>query len=83
VVPPGTSSLVVQIGGATSGDADLYVYSPGTVPTATNFVCRPFLVGSNETCTINNPAAGVWGVGINAWPGDGDVAGLQMTATVN
>jgi hypothetical protein len=83
VVPPGTSSLVVQIGGSTSGDADLYVYSPGTVPTATNFVCRPFLVGSNETCTINNPAAGVWGVGINAWPGDGDVAGLQMTATVN
>lgn len=82
-VPANTSTLTVQISGGSGGDADLYVYSPGTVPTSTNFVCRPFLVGSNETCTIDNPAAGVWGIQVHAWPGDGDVAGLQITATVN
>ncbi len=84
-VPPGTASLVVQmatLAGAT-GDADLYVYSPGTVPTPTNFVCRPFLVGSNETCTISAPAAGVWGVRVHAWPGDGDVTNTTLTATIN
>jgi len=84
-VPPGASSLVVQIaaGGDATGDADLYVYSPGTVPTLTNFVCRPFLVGSNETCTIEDPAAGTWGIGVRAWPGDGDVADTSLSVTVN
>jgi hypothetical protein len=86
-VPAGATSLVVQIFGATSGDADLYVFAPNTIPNhptmGTNFVCRPFLIGSNETCTIANPTAGVWGIRINAFEGDGDMAGLTLVATVN
>lgn len=86
-VPAGLSSLVVQIGDASSGDADLYVFTPGSIPnnetTATNFACRPFLVGSNETCTIEDPVAGAWGIRVHAWPDNGDVAGLDLTTTFN
>lgn len=84
-VPPGATSLVVQVatGTGATGDSDMYVYSPGTIPTATNFVCRPFLVGSNETCTIASPAAGTWGVRLHAWPDDGTLSNVNLTATVN
>ncbi len=55
-VPAGTTSLVFNISGGT-GDADLYVRL-GAAPTTTSYTCRPYTGGNNETCTINNPAAG-------------------------
>jgi vibriolysin len=57
-VPAGKAKVVfAQTGG--TGDADLYVKA-GSAPTTTSYTCRPYLSGSNESCTINNPAAGTY-----------------------
>ncbi|SFC31436.1 pre-peptidase C-terminal domain-containing protein [Pseudoalteromonas denitrificans] len=61
-VAPGTSKLTVVMSGGT-GDADLYV-KEGSQPTETSYNCRPFKNGNSETCTINNPGAGTWHVGV-------------------
>ncbi len=55
-IPAGTTRLVVTTAGG-SGDADLYVRA-GAAPTSSAYTCRPYLSGNNETCTIDNPAAG-------------------------
>jgi vibriolysin len=65
-VPAGQQSLVVKLSGG-SGDADMYVGSVSTRPTLTAYFCRPYLNGNNETCTINNPAAGTYYVLLNAY----------------
>lgn len=44
--------LSIQISGY-QGDADLYVAS-GYVPTPNDYLCRPFLEGTNEQCEISN-----------------------------
>lgn len=89
-VPAGLASFSVQIFAGLSGDADIYVYSPQTaLPTGhgsggtstPTYVCRPWNIGSNEVCNINAPAAGLWLVGIHAYPGDGSVAGLTIRLT--
>src|SRR5690554_247790 len=64
-VPAGTTSLSVVMAGGT-GDADLYV-NPGAPPTTDTWVCRPFLFGNNETCTIPNPQQGTWHVMIRGF----------------
>ena len=64
-VPAGATSLVAQITGS-NGDADLYVRA-GSQPTTTSYDCRPYLNGSNETCTISSPSAGTWHIGIRAY----------------
>jgi serine protease len=61
-LPAGLSSVTFRIAGGT-GDADLYVRQ-GTAPSTTAYTCRPYLNGNNEVCTINNPQAGVWHIGI-------------------
>ncbi|HTM21678.1 MAG TPA: M57 family metalloprotease, partial [Kofleriaceae bacterium] len=38
-----------------TGDADLYLRF-GATPTATQWACRPYLNGSNETCSVDVPA---------------------------
>lgn len=71
-VPSGISTLDVDIFGA-NGDADVYVYyntSPtdtvnASVDTSTR--CVPWAQGSNESCSINNPAAGTWYIRIYAY----------------
>ena len=55
-VPAGQAKVVFTISGGT-GDADLYVQSAAR-PTTTSYVCRPYLTGNAETCTITGPAAG-------------------------
>ena len=57
-VPAGKTSVVFNQAGGT-GDADLYV-KQGTAPTTSSYTCRPYLSGNTETCTISNPAAGIW-----------------------
>ena len=64
-VPSGRSQLKVTLAGG-SGDADLYVRQ-GAQPTTSQYTCRPYLTGNNEVCTINNPQAGTWHVGIRAY----------------
>ncbi|WP_019676590.1 S8 family serine peptidase [Arsukibacterium perlucidum] len=64
-IPSGVSQLTFQISGG-SGDADLYVRY-GSQPSTSAYTCRPYLNGNNEVCTINNPQAGTWHVGIRAY----------------
>ncbi|MEM9173570.1 MAG: S8 family serine peptidase, partial [Pseudomonadota bacterium] len=64
-VPAGATDLSFQIAGG-SGDADLYVRF-GAEPTTSTYDCRPYLNGSNETCTISNVQAGTYYVMIDAW----------------
>lgn len=64
-IPEGVSTMNVSISGG-SGDADLYMRY-GTRPTTSNYDCRPYLNGNNETCTFNNPSSGTWHIGIRAY----------------
>ena len=48
-----------------SGDLDLYIQSGG-IPTETNFLCRPYLGGTNsETCTVSTRDVII--IGVNAF----------------
>ncbi len=64
-VPAGSSNLTFSMSGGT-GDADLYV-NFGSAPTDTTYVCRPYLSGNNETCTIAAPSAGTYYVRLKAY----------------
>jgi PKD repeat protein len=58
-------------------DADLYVrYDERATDDA--YDCRPFLMGNDESCSMPNPAAGLWYVRVHAFSGSGSV---QLTAT--
>ncbi|TQV66500.1 S8 family serine peptidase [Exilibacterium tricleocarpae] len=61
-VAPGSTALEVSIAGG-SGDADLYVRA-GAAPTLSAYNCRPYRNGNNETCSIANPQAGTWHIGL-------------------
>ncbi len=74
-VPAGTSRLTADIWGG-SGDADLYVRF-GNYPTTSSYNCRPYKVGNNENCTINNPSAGTWYISIRAYS---SFSGVNMEA---
>jgi len=65
VVPSGKTSVTFQLSGGT-GDGDMYVRI-GSAPTTSSYNCRPYLVGNNETCTFNAPAAGTYYVGVRAY----------------
>ena len=64
-VPAGASNLTFTMSGGT-GDADLYVQF-GSAPTDTSYICRPYLNGNNETCTIAAPSAGTYHVRVKAY----------------
>jgi vibriolysin len=64
-VPACATSLTITISGGT-GDADLYV-NYGSAPTTSNWDCRPYRYGNNESCTFDNPTAGTWHIGIRAY----------------
>jgi hypothetical protein len=55
-VPSGMTSLTFKTYGGT-GDVDLYT-KRGSLPTTTDYDCKPNLNGNTETCTITNPIAG-------------------------
>jgi len=81
VVPSGQQKLTFKISGGT-GDADLYV-KRGSKPTTTEYDYRPYLAGSNETVTINNPTGGDWFVmirGYQAYSGLTLVADFETSA---
>jgi len=64
-IPAGTASLAVVLSGGT-GDGDLYVRF-GEQPSESSYDCRPFKDGTDETCTIADPSAGVWHIGVRAY----------------
>ncbi|MDP3845542.1 MAG: S8 family serine peptidase [Pseudomonas sp.] len=64
-VPSGSKRLTVKTSGGT-GDADLYTRL-GSRPTTSQWNCRPYLDGNTETCTVENPAAGTWHIGVRAY----------------
>lgn len=78
-VPAGTAELTVTITGG-SGDADLYVRQGSANPTTSNYDCRPYKNGNEETCTFDNPAAGDWSIGIRAYSA---FSGVTMTVCNN
>jgi serine protease len=51
---PGTV-FEARMSGTGGGDPDLYVRF-GSKPSPIEFLCRPFLVGPNEVCSLNVPA---------------------------
>ena len=91
VVPAGKTSLNISTTGG-SGDVDVYVFSPTQTPSAVNTnpsalaftgtTCFSALSGNAESCTIANPAAGVWRVHVFAWGPAGAVTGTSLTATM-
>lgn len=64
-VPAGMKTLTIDISKG-SGDADLYV-KQGSEPTDSSYDCRPYKNGNVESCTINNPKAGTWYIGLKAY----------------
>ncbi len=77
-VPAGKASVVITISGG-KGDADLYV-NRGFKPTLTDYVCRPYLTGTSETCTLNAPAAGTYYINVRA---NTSYSGVSLTGTIN
>ncbi|MEJ2042490.1 MAG: S8 family serine peptidase [Reinekea sp.] len=75
-IPAGTKTLDVDIRGG-YGDADLYVRR-GINPIPVAFDCRPYLNGNNEHCTISNPGAGNWFIGVYGYKG---YNGVNLLAT--
>lgn len=64
-VPAGMSVLNATMSGGT-GDADLYVRQ-GSQPTESNYECRPYRSGNDESCSIDNPAEDRWYISIKGY----------------
>ncbi|MCW8999493.1 MAG: PPC domain-containing protein [Kangiellaceae bacterium] len=63
-IPAAMSSLTVSTEGG-SGSADLYLRH-GSAPSTSSYDCRSNSSGNSETCTISNPQAGTWHIGVKA-----------------
>lgn len=77
-LPAGYSDMDIAISGG-SGDADLYI-NYGSQSTSSNYDCRPWLGGNNESCSFNNPAAGTWYIDIYGYS---NASGVTLTLTAN
>jgi len=75
-IPAGASNFVVNISGG-SGDADLYTQF-GSKPTTSSYICRPYLNGNNESCTVASPNSGYYYIGIRAYS---SFSGVTLTAS--
>ena len=75
-VPAGVTRLEIKIFGGT-GDCDLYV-KHGFQPTTTSYDYRPYLVGNNETVTVQNPSSDNGFIMLNA---HNSYSGLSLSAT--
>ncbi|HEX7029516.1 MAG TPA: S8 family peptidase [Gammaproteobacteria bacterium] len=75
-VPPGQASLLFQMSGG-SGDADMYVRY-GAPPTTSNYDCRPYRWGNNESCSFSSPPGGTWYVMIRGYS---SYSGVSLTGS--
>lgn len=73
----GYQTLTITTSGGT-GDADLYV-NFGTQPNTSTYQCRPYKNGNNEVCTISNPQAGTWHIGLQGYQAASNVT-LNISA---
>jgi len=64
-VPANASQLSFDMSGG-SGDADLYVRY-GAEPTTSNWDCRPYRWGNDESCSFDNPQEGTWYVMVRGY----------------
>ncbi|MCH8617518.1 pre-peptidase C-terminal domain-containing protein [Undibacterium sp. TS12] len=76
VVPAGRPTLTIKTSGGT-GDADLYVQL-GSAPTTSSYLKKSDGASTNETITINSPAAGTYYVLVKAYSA---VSGVSLVAT--
>lgn len=76
VVPAGASALSFAISGGT-GDADIYVRF-GAAPTTTNYDCRPYVGGNNETCNISAAQTGTYYIMVQAYS---TFSGVSLTGS--
>lgn len=75
-VPAGQSLMNVEMNGG-SGDADLYVRY-ASKPTDSEYDCRPYIGGNNETCNINPVQSGTYYVSIKGYEA---FSGVSLKAT--
>ncbi|MGP9799940.1 S8 family serine peptidase [Rheinheimera sp. NSM] len=64
-VPAGATGLTFNLSGG-SGDADMYVKF-GSAPTSSNYDCRPYQGGNNESCSFATAQAGTYHVMLNGY----------------
>jgi bacterial leucyl aminopeptidase len=74
----GYGNLIVTMSGG-SGDADLYLLQ-GAQPTSSNYDCRPYKWGNEESCTQASPAAVTWYIGVFGYSASSGVS-LNIKAT--
>lgn len=74
----GYSQLQVSISGG-SGDADLYL-NLGSPSSQSQWQCRPYKNGNNETCTISNPQSGTWYIDLYGY---NSATGVNLSITAN
>ena len=75
-VPPGQAILAFEIQDG-SGNADLHLRL-GSIPTLSNYDCRPLKPGNIETCIVNSPEPGTWFAMLAAQTA---YSGLRLTGT--
>jgi vibriolysin len=75
-VPEGAYDLSVTMSGGT-GDADMYVRF-NSAPTTSQYDCRPYKPGNNESCAFAAPAQGTWYVMLNGFSA---YSGVTLTVT--
>ena len=90
-VPAGQASISIAGSGGT-GDADVYMFAPGVVPSAinpslsaaaySNSTAFSANSGNTEARSVATPAAGTWRIVVYAWGGAPDVTGFNLTVTV-
>ncbi|WP_394209406.1 M4 family metallopeptidase [Enterovibrio calviensis] len=73
-IPDDGSDLDVSIDGG-SGDADLYL-NLGSTPSQSDFDCRPYYYGNNETCTASGEAGDTFYVMLHGYS---DFAGVALS----
>ncbi len=77
-VPAGASNLSFSTSGG-SGDADLHVKFASQA-TSSDFDCRPWKNGSNETCVIDNAQAGTYYIMLQGY---NDFTDVQLLGNYN
>lgn len=75
-VPEGAQNIRFTISGG-NGDADLYVKA-GEKPTTSNYDCRPYLVGNNESCNAFTEANLPYYLMLRAYQ---EYSGVTLTAS--
>ncbi|SCX96057.1 M14 family zinc carboxypeptidase [Desulfoluna spongiiphila] len=76
LLPSGAANLTISISDG-SGDADLYTRF-GDKPTQSDYDCRPYKWGNNETCSNAAPSSGATYIGIRAYSA---FSGVSLTVS--